>query len=331
MNSTEIYSINKLNQDTDALVTQAASGRSQFFKDPYARLQLVHFSDIHANKEIWERLVEYINSHPSITLALHTGDYCGNSQQSYVDFYKDCLPCKVPILNCTGNHDFCPSNTERDNAKPDSVHRLLFNHIENWDVNFMDGEYSMTYYKDFTVSNIRLIVLNCYSDIEKQYEWLTARLSEAKELGYHVVTASHESTARISKPLDVTFQTADDYESLGMKMRSELPFDSAIADFKKDGGIHICHLCGHEHTDRFGYTDNGVLNAVVECATSWQGWYDGVRVRGDRSYDCFNVVTFDTNIHTLKLIRIGRNCDHYLRMKRVLCYDYMNCKVICNG
>ena len=326
----EIPSVTQLNADTESLIIQAASGRSQFFKDGHFPLQFVHLSDIHNQKELWNRMAEYVNGHPSISFALHTGDYCGNSQMNYEDFYTKCTPCSVPILNCTGNHDFCPSAKERDNASPESVHKLLFNHTENWDVAFMDGEYSMAYCKDIPDSNIRLIVLNCYSDIEQQAEWLAGQLAEAKALGYHVITAAHESTARISCPADVTFRTADDYESLGMKKRTPMPFDRIIAEFKKNGGTHVCHLCGHEHTDRFGHTDSGILNIVIECATDWAGWCDGARIRGDRSYDCFNVVTVNTDVHVLKLIRVGRDRDHYLRKKKALCYDYLENKIIYN-
>lgn len=325
-----IPTVSELNADTESLVIQAAAGRSQFFKDKHAPLQIVHLSDIHSHAEGWQRMVEYVNSHKSISAVLHTGDYCGNSQLNYKDMYAECTPCRVPILNCTGNHDFCPSSTERDNASPESVHRLLFNHTDGWDVCFMPCEHSMTYFKDIPESGIRLIVLNCYSDLERQTEWLADRLEEARSLGYHVITAAHESTACISHPEDVTFRTIDDYESLGMKKRTPMPFDRIIAEFKQSGGIHICHLCGHEHTDRFGHTDRGVLNVVIECATSWAGWCDGTRIRGDRSYDCFNVFTVNTNINTLKLIRIGRSHDHYLRRKTSLCYDYANDRVISN-
>lgn len=325
-----IPSIAELNQDVEAFLIQASAARTMFFKDKYEPLQFAHFSDIHAVPELWERIVEYINRYSQfIPFALHSGDYCGGSQEQYVDFYKECTACVNPILNCVGNHD-----TRRSDAHPTStkeqVHQLLFGDRDNWGVCFMPGEASMTYYKDFPKSNLRLIVLDCYYDIPQQVAWLQALLEDGRQKGLHIITASHEITHPIVGKQPVTFQTLDDFESLGGN-RERHPFDEVIADFKAAGGRHVCHLAGHEHSDMFGYTQRGVLNIAVECATSWPHWCDSKRVRGSRSYDCFNVVCIDVNQNLLKLVRIGDNADHYLRIKRVLCFDYAEQKVVYNG
>jgi hypothetical protein len=104
-----------------------------------------------------------------------------------------------------------------------------------------------------------------------------------------------------------------------------------LRDYIADGGNFICNFCGREHHDLFGYTTGGVLNVAVECATDWAGWCDGKRVRGTRTYDCFNVVSIDTDLGILKLIRIGNNADYYLRQKHLLCYDYSKRMVVFNG
>ena len=41
-----------------------------------------------------------------------------------------------------------------------------------------------------------------------------------------------------------------------------------IVDFKRAGGIHVCHLAGHEYSNMIGYTESGIFTVVVECATS---------------------------------------------------------------
>ena len=104
-----------------------------------------------------------------------------------------------------------------------------------------------------------------------------------------------------------------------------------IVDFKRAGGIHVCHLAGHEHSDMIGYTESGIFTVVVECATNWNGWCDGKRIRGTRTYDCFNVTAVDTERSFFKITRIGNNADYRLRSKRTLCYDYENKKVVWNG
>lgn len=329
-NQKSIPSVAELNQDVESFVIQASAARTMFFNDSYQPLQFVHFSDVHAVPELWERIVAYINRyHEFIPFALHTGDYCGGSQQEYVDFYHECTPCVRPILNCVGNHDTRESD-EHPTSKKETVHGLLFGKKAEWDAAFMPGENSMTYYKDFPQANVRLVVLDCYFDVPQQLVWLKQVLEQAREKGFHVITASHEITHPIVKKQPVTFQTLDDFESLGGN-RVKHPFDEVIAGFKASGGIHICHLAGHEHSDMFGYTQRGVLNVAVECATNWPHWCDGKRIRGSRTYDCFNVVSVDVNQNLLKLVRIGNNADHYLRIKRVLCYDYKKNSVIYNG
>ena len=325
-----IPSIVEQNRDVESFVIQAAAARTVYFKDPFVPLQFVHFSDVHHEKENWERIVEYVDYYgDSISFALHTGDYCKGSQAAYVDLYNDCTPCTRPILNCVGNHDAIESKTVL--SSPKSVtHGLLFNCTDGWDVTFMEGAYSMTYYRDFSESNVRLIVLDLYYDIEEQIRWLEAVLKEARERGYHVITAAHENTAPFVRFEQVSFQTVEPFFEIATDNVTHA-FEDVIVRFKDAGGIHICHLAGHMHHDMFGYTARGVLNIAVECATHWPFWCDGRRVRGTRTYDCFNVVSVDVNQNHLKLVRIGNNCDHYLRYKRALCYDYKNQTIIADN
>ena len=326
----DILSIMELNRDMESVMIQASAARTIFFKDQYEPLMFAHFSDVHAVPELWERIVAYMNHYSQwIPFALHTGDYCGGSQEQYVDFYNECLSCVNPILNCVGNHDTRESDAHPTSTK-EVVHKLLFGNKDSWDVCFMPGEYSMTYYKDFPKSNLRLIVLDCYFDVPQQIAWLKDILEDGRQKGMHIITASHEITNPIVEKQNVTFQTLDNFESLSGN-RARHPYDEVIAEFKADGGIHVCHLAGHEHSDMFGYTQRGVLNVVIECATSWPFWCDGKRIRGSRTYDCFNLVSVDVNQNLLKLVRVGNNADHYLRTKRVLCYDYTEKKVIFNG
>ncbi len=326
----------ELNKDVEAFVIQGASGRCRPFKDKYKPLQFVHFADVHNKPQQWNRIVEYVNHYEDyISFALHTGDYCGSSQLEYTDFYGQCDKCVRPIYNCVGNHD-----TEADESwrqgKPnmsskENVYRKLFNHPDNWgDVTYMEGEFSMTYYMDIEASNVRVVVLDCYYDIEKQQKWLGDTLADAKNKGLHVLTAVHEITDHICSPLDTAFHTANDYFSICGRDKKN-PFEDIIADFIDNGGIHVCNLAGHHHYDMLGFTQRGVLNCAVECATTWAGWCDGQRVKGTRTQDSFNVVGIDTNIGVLKLIRVGNNTDIFLRRKQTLSYDYINKKLIYNG
>lgn len=321
----------ELNRDMESYIIQGSATRTRFFCDKFRPLQFVHFSDIHAVLDLWNRIVEYVNHYCDyIDFAIHTGDYCGNNQSLYADCYNYGTQCDRPIYNCIGNHDTYGSRKWSQNTK-ESAYKLLFAPMndDSYDVNFCKCDFSMTYYKDFPESNIRIIVLDLYYDIEKQCEWLKNILEDAREKGFCVITATHEPLNEVHDTFGVTFHTKNDYFGL-VGVREQKVFEPIVADFVAQGGCHICNLTGHEHHDLFGLTDAGILHTVVPSATNWDGWCDGKRVRGTRTYDCFNVVSVDANLGLLKLIRIGNNTDHYFRSQRTLCYDYVNKRIIYN-
>ena len=335
----------ELNRDKEPFVIQASRPRSPHnFKelcgDKAIPLCFVHASDIHNVPDLWDRMVQYINHYSEyISFAVHTGDYCGGIQEAHTDMYAECTECIRPIFNCTGNHDCVSDNKWSHPSEKKITHSLLFNHTENWGVSFMDCEYPMSYYKDFPDSNVRLIVLDLYYDIWEARVWLAKLLDDALQKGLHIVTAMHEPTDYINETFDTTFHHMDDYEkvfkqfeinrnSLSFDHRDRVTFEDIIADFIDKGGRFVCNLAGHDHIDSFGYTKSGVLNVVVENATDWDKLGESSRIKGTRTYDCFNVVGIDTDLCLLKLIRIGNNVDHHMREKNVLCFDYKNKKVI---
>lgn len=323
----EIPGILELNRDAEPYVIQASATQTPLLhRGKYDPLTFVHFSDIHAVLELWNRLAEFVNHYKdTIAFGLHTGDYCGDNQDQYRDFYTEGIPCVRPILNCVGNHDTI-AGPQWEKMPKEEAWKRLFNHTDDWKAVFLDCPHSMTYYRDFPESNIRLIVLDQYFDLDLQKTWLKGLLEEAMAKDLWVMTATHEPTADVRQPLDVTFQTLTDFGHHG-----DGPFEDTLKAFISAGGQYICNFCGHEHHDLFGYTPGGVLNIAVECACDWAGWCDGKRVRGTKTYDCFNVVSIDTDLGILKLVRIGNNADYYLRKKQVLCYDYQNRNVIFNG
>lgn len=334
---TDIISLNK---DVESLVIQASKSRSQaVFKDEIIPLTFAHFADVHNVLSAWNRIVEYVNYYSNyISFALHTGDYCGGSQKLYTDFYNSGIKCNKPIYNCVGNHDCYSGEGEWVLNKKEVAYNLLFNNIKNWNVNFLNVPYSMSYYKDFPSSNLRLIVLDDYYHINETRVWLENLLNDANKKGIHVITAQHESTNFITKPLPCNFNTIDDYVNLwieGEKNRTPVYdsmgrplYEDIIVNFINNGGKFVCNLAGHDHIDEFGYTDKGVLNVVVANATTWDAISDIKRVENTKSQDLFNVFTVDTNLGVIKIVRVGANVDHCLRKRVAICYDYINKKII---
>lgn len=330
INKNEKAEIITLNIDLEPFIIQSSEGLGSKFADKTKPLVFTHFSDVHTRQELWDRIIEFNNYYSDyLNFSIHTGDYCGGNQNAYRDLYSGGYPCNIPVFNCVGNHDTFTDNLGTRGTKQ-KTKELLFNHTESWNVVFMDIENSMTYYKDFADNKIRFIVLDYYFDIDAQCTWLLERLNGAKALGYHVITCMHEMTNVIVDKLNTNFQTMDDFESLGGNKYSISKFDKVIGDWVKSGGVHVANFAGHEHSDFIGYTENGVLNVCVQAATDDIVWTDGKRVKGTRSWDCFNVVGVEVSTGILKLIRIGNNSDHYLREKKVLSYDYIDKRIIAN-
>ena len=200
----------------------------------------------------------------------------------------------------------------------------------------MEGEGSMTYFKDFPDANIRLIVLDNYYDVEAQIAWLRELLARSLAEGVHVITAAHQPTAPIVDAPNTAFHTALNWDEVAPSYRADSPiyptlFDGPIGDFIDAGGHFIAHLCGHHHRDYFGYTARGVLNIAVGEGNSWGNWQDCLRDYDTLAYDTFNVMSVDTNTGLLRLVRIGNDADYYLRKKRTLSFDYVNKKMIYTG
>ena len=83
-----IEDILTLNKDIESFIIQASASETPFLhRSQHELLQFVHFSDVHAVLELWNRMVRYINHYSDcIAFALHTGDYCGDNQDQYRDF-----------------------------------------------------------------------------------------------------------------------------------------------------------------------------------------------------------------------------------------------------
>ena len=300
-------------------------------------ITFVHFSDVHARHDLWDRIVEYANHYQdNIDFLLHTGDYCGGSQKVYSDMYSGKKSAKT-IYNCIGNHD-CYDGGEKWLLSEKSIpYSLLFNHQEEWDANFSDCPYSMSYYKDF--DNLRLIVLDDYYHIWETRSWLRELLADALKKNMHVITAQHEPTGYIENTYNSSFQTVDDYNTIfrnyelkrvnyDFDHRCRVLYEDVIKEFISLGGKYVCNLAGHDHVDQFGLTQEGVLNVTVQNATSWDALGDTVRIKGEKSEDCFNVMSIDTKKEYFVLIRVGANTDKHNRVKNIMIFDYLNKKIL---
>lgn len=316
--------ITKLNKDIENALVQSSSKKRTDTNEVFT---IAHISDIHGSQDLFNRVVEFTNYYISnLKLIINTGDYVNKGQEDFIDLMGNAEINNVPFYNVIGNHDQYVSDSDRSQAPKASTYTNVITKTQrDWQsigVTYMSGDNSMTYYKDFANSKIRLIVLDDYYDIDTQATWLASRLEEAKTKGYAVITAKHEKTDNITTSIGC-FNSKDVYTG-----KYNTTFETAIKAFIDAGGIYICNLCGHEHIDEMGYTSNGILNVVAECVTDDIYWQNCKRDKGTKTYDCFNIISVDTNQGLLKIVRVGDNTDIYMHDKKYLCYDYINKKII---
>lgn len=320
----EKIEIVELNRDIQNALIQSTAKKKTDENEVFTAM---HITDIHGRQDLFNRLVEFSNYYCSnMNMILHTGDYVYKGQEDFVDLMSNAEINNVLFYNVVGNHDQYVSDADRSQAgKALTYEKVITATTRDWqglNVTYMSGDYSMTYYKDFPGSKIRLVVLDDYYNISEQAEWLRGVLEQARTNGYQVITAKHSKTNNITTRISC-FNSKDTYTG-----KYDTTFENVIKEFIDAGGVHICNLCGHEHIDEVGYTSNGILNIVAECVTDDVYWQNCKRDKGTKTYDCFNIVSADTNQGLIKIVRVGDDNDIYMRRKQYTCIDYINKTVI---
>lgn len=321
-----------LNESQLPYVQQLFGGRPSLIGTDH-ELAFVHFSDVHRSQTNWNRVMQFAKQFSgNLSFAIHTGDFVAGDQRGYTNLYENGFDSGIPELNVVGNHDVYTDFANRTMATKSVTKSLIFPDTSDWGVTWGTDDEPMSYYKDFATKKVRLVVLDCYYDKESQASWLATVLAEAKSLGYAVITATHEVTKSLTEFVDCTFTTKDiDALTTAGLNHSSTPYDAVIKAFKDSGGEHVCNLCGHEHVDIIGYSENGILNVVIGASLGYDSTSSDIyRAVNTRTFDLFNAVSINQNQHLIKIVRIGANTDHYLQGRNVLCYDYQSKKVIAN-
>ena len=299
-------------------------------------------TDIHGHQENLQRFTEFVAKYKSYTDdLLCLGDMVAASWADSMDFWNN-VKGSEKILLTIGNHDTCLIGEGQDSiwdyySGKQAYDRYFAPYIQNWNVsqpeNANENGYCW-YCKDYLESKVRLVVLDCMY-IEKdtakaQLSWFTNVLSDAKDKGLSVVAAKHYPFNVVQDKDNNTFNNLDTSPYWGNPKDSIKDFLDAINNFISGGGEFICWLNGDSHYD-FQGTIEGYPNQyaiALENALLDSTWGDSVRLRGTKSQDSFNYVTFDTNSKLIKIVRVGNNSDRYLRAKNYICYDYKNKKII---
>lgn len=300
-------------------------------------LTLSVFTDIHAFDTEFKRYIRFTNAYKDyVDDRLCLGDVVrDNFPQDFTYWTNN--PDADEILIVLGNHDACTNENGQYIVQPTlSCYNKFFKDlIGNWNVTQPTGASTnglCYYYKDYTDSNIRLIVLDCMHYTDAQNDWFISTLASARTAGLHVICAKHYNVSRDLTKVDGNFYDLDlGFEKLVIGDTNNNKAQVAVSDFQVAGGAFICWLTGDAHYDAIGeLTMNGYKQLCVtfENAGCHDAWGDTARVVGEKSEDSFNIVSIDTYSHLLKIVRVGNDLNRFLQSKQYMCYNYQTNEVI---
>lgn len=323
---------------------------------------LMHFSDIHGAVRNMENIKSFMERFKGLGIddVISTGDMCG---MKFPDYKADLWDSSVfnQILLAIGNHDVYDHNNDAPSGQYDNRDywatplekyvKYIAPNVANWNVVQPSGAgindyYPCYYYKDYdttvgaesyTVSAVRLIVLDCMAFDAVQLNWLQGVLEDARINGYHVIIANHFVPAQSQNDsdyngFDTPFNSLDNGMTGSAYGYSYLPgMCDAVDAFINAGGVFICHICGHMHYDLVGKLNshpNQMYIAVgsANCGITWQ---DTPRISCTKFEDLFNLISIDVHNKRMSVVRVGADFDLWMRHRGTMTIDY-NAKTLIN-
>ena len=312
-------------------------------------LTIAHISDLHSDVERTRNFFK-LCEHLGVNYAVHTGDVVGWPHNGFGFFAEMAALFNGKTINVVGNHDAF-----------DISQATIFNNVIKPFTDALgistDKNY---YYYDDTTYNVRFIVMdvfeNAYSNGHNQADitgtqmnWLITTLASVPAnygviLCYHIpadnivsnnigfyqdnVTVFNVMTSYGTGVKDAPIQKIVNAfirkESISGTYKSKGTTYSYSADFTSvpSSAEFICHLTGHEHSDRVGYYtgyDGTVTgqnkqlvfnictgNALYGTAYPWLAHLSDCPRGGIGSVqDAFNVMTFFRTTKKIQVTRIG--------------------------
>lgn len=223
----------------------------------------------------------------------------------------------------------------------DAYNAFFAPYIANWGAVYTTGK--TYYYKDYTTSGVRLIVLDIMHQTAEQLAWFQDTLTDARTKGLHVMAACHSYAHWLLDYMDTPW---DDHPIIVARGKYPDPEDSSGTDYPKNmaddyadavdahldaGGYFICWLHGHTHFKVFATLETHPRQLDVAVANAGflnANTYIWERVTGSKSEDDFNLLAVDPYAHILRIVKIGVDYDVYLRHTDTISYDYHSHKLL---
>lgn len=314
-----IFDVNKKQYFKNLFIQANWASRNGGNTPHISPLVMLWFSDIHGSQYNYNRLIEFKNYfNEYIQASICTGDIVNDHYGDDFSYFT-----ANDIMLVIGNHDVQDGTTgEHTHTGLEAYNTYFKDKISNWGV--IQPENAATeglcyYYKDFTDRGIRLIVLDKMAWNSAQNTWLQGVLTDAKNNNLAVICANHY-------PASIVKDTKCSFCSLYTDELGGMPTDliNSVESFINNGGEFICHLSGHTHADYYGIISGTTqISITIDCAyANYDAWNDSDRVSGEKSADCFNILSIDTYDKTIKMFRVGVDRDRWLRHKGTMCVKY---------
>lgn len=306
-------------------------------------LSMMVFTDLHADKVNLERIIKFDDEYSSyIDDYIQLGDIVDDNYGNDFSFFSN-LPFSKKIMSAIGNHDTRANYDERETADNqwtlhagiDAYNKYFVPFSSYWLANVVQPTNAASnglcyYYKDYASSKLRLIVLDCMKYTTEQLTWFANSLTNAISLGYSVIVAQHSNFGGYTHLGN--FSSLDDSyaDKSGGGDGNVDDYLNVVDTFINNGGTFICWLSGHMHVDCSGWIayHNNQLAFVFDCAKCSGAYSDGDRVLGEKSQDSFNIISVDTNANLVKVVRVGNDCDRYLRSRKSIVVNYLTKEIV---
>lgn len=312
----------------------------------YKPLVILHYSDLHGQKECQDRIDQYRNYWKDyIDDTIQTGDILTDKWADEFIFGEE----QKDILSVIGNHDTATgtgsSRVWRAKQGLESYKRYIEPFVSNWDVVQPENADTAGYcffYKDYSESKIRLVVLDSWNDDADykvaQSSWLTSVLSDARTNGLSVVIASHfrlRAETLLRTPFTKPNAEVESPDSSG----NNDPYVVIVKEFKDAGGELVCWICGHAHYDAISKTSEANGSQISVCVGNASRWgsnnnlkiTNSMIVTDDedfKTFDLFNVIAIDTYYKLITILRVGSEWDKYGRHILTTCIKYTTGEVL---
>lgn len=289
-------------------------------------LTILHLSDIHGESITLDRIVsqaEYYDE--KVDDIICTGDIVYDTAETIASWWNE------KVLTCIGNHDTAAAVegvgadwTALSMADRDAYYIAPFE--SNWNITHTSG--TSYYYKDYTASKVRMIVMDAmlYNDngeeAATQTTWLANLLADAITNNLHVLIAIHSphggATSVHCSFSELGIETMPTYSDCNTP---QVVIDTVATAI--NSGLHfIGYICGHTHRDTIWDAENDgtQLMYCIICGMNSPMNTDLYRGANNNAY---NLVTIDTANTLVKIVRGGgADIDNYMRTREAICFNY---------